>query len=85
METTQTVYTTVGYWALGAVVIYLAASTVFRMAFVAGDFIHDLSVEVQQMFGRVVFISFAVALCYLAIWGCYLIGELVFTSLASIL
>lgn len=71
----QTVFTTAGYWALGVVIIYLAASAGFRCAFAAGEYIHDLSTEVQALFGRIVFGTFLIALLYLMVWGCYMLGE----------
>ena len=71
----QTLAATVGAWAVGVVVVFLTASAGFRAAFVAGDFIHDLSEEVQALFGRIVFATFACALVYLMFWGCYLVGD----------
>lgn len=85
MAAAQTVASTVGAWALGVVVVFLIATASFRAAFVAGDFIHDLSEEVQALFGRIVFATFACALVYLMFWGCYLVGDYMLTHAASYL
>lgn len=65
----------IGYWALGVVALCLGVSIGSRVILTAGNYLHDASEEMQRHFGRIVFGTFLIALLYLMVWGCYMLGE----------
>lgn len=80
---TQTVFTTVGYWALGMVVVFIAATAAIRLAYISGEHFADLSEETQVLAGRIMSGLSLLALIYLLIWGCYIVGEFIVALIGS--
>ena len=68
-------FTTIGTWSLGVVVVFVALSLVAKAIRVGGDFIEEMSEEVQTRLGAILFTAFTAALIYLAFWGCFLVGD----------
>jgi uncharacterized BrkB/YihY/UPF0761 family membrane protein len=73
-----------GYWALGVVIVFLAVSAGWRVIYAAGDFVYDLSEETQALLGRILYGTLILALLYLMIWGCYLVGHKASAAVAAL-
>lgn len=74
----------VGCWALGVVIVFVVVSTGWRVIYAAGDYVHDLSEETQALLGRIIYGTLMLALLYLMVWGCYLVGHRAVDAVAAL-
>lgn len=80
---TDSIWTILGAWSLGVVVVFLVCSLFAKAVYAGVEFVENLHYDVQERLGSFLFMAFSAALLYLIVWGCYILGDALLKAIAG--